>query len=115
MNGVERSVDPRLWQACAGGMIQMPFPNSKVSYFPQGHAEHTRTIEDFSGMPRVPAFVLCRVVDVKFRADFETDEVYGKIRLSPLGNSFDNYDYDDEVTLVETHSGSDSSISPLRL
>ena len=53
MNGVERSVDSRLWQACAGWMIQMPFPNSKVSYFPQGHAEHTRTIEDFIGIPRV--------------------------------------------------------------
>lgn len=50
MNGVERSIDPHLWHACAGGMIQMPLPNSKVSYFPQGHVEHTRTNVDFSGM-----------------------------------------------------------------
>ncbi|PWA99813.1 Aux/IAA-ARF-dimerization [Artemisia annua] len=112
MNGIERSVDSRLWHACAGGMIQMPLPNSKVAYFPQGHAEHTLTNVDFSGMPRVPAFILCRVVDVKFLADFETDEVYAKIRLSPLGSSFDGYDYDDEVTLVETHSGSESSDKP---
>ncbi|XP_071711758.1 auxin response factor 18-like [Rutidosis leptorrhynchoides] len=101
-------VDPFLWHTCAGGMTQMPLPNSKVFYFPQGHAEHTLTNVDFSGMPRVPPFILCRVIDVKFLADIETDEVYAKIRLSPLGNDINGYDFYDERDLVETRSGSES-------
>ncbi|KAK9079130.1 hypothetical protein SSX86_000800 [Deinandra increscens subsp. villosa] len=112
MKEVERSVDSRLWHACAGGMTQMSLPNSKVFYFPQGHAEHTHMNVDFSGMPRVPPFILCRVIDVKFMADSETDEVYAKIMLSPLGNniSFDNFD--DERNLMETYTISEPSDKP---
>ncbi|XP_071697371.1 auxin response factor 18-like [Rutidosis leptorrhynchoides] len=106
-----KSVDPCLWHACAGGMTQMPLPNSKVFYFPQGHAEHTLTNVDFSGMPRIPAFIHCRVVDVKFMADIETDEVYAKISLSPLGNDINGYDLYDEINLVETR-GFESSGKP---
>lgn len=112
MKEVDQSVDPQLWHACAGGMTQMPSPNSKVFYFPQGHAEHTLTNVDFSGMPRVPAFILCRVIDVKFMADLETDEVYSKIMMSPLENSINGYDFDDERNLVETHTSSESSDKP---
>lgn len=106
------NVDPRLWHACAGGMIQMPLPNSKVAYFPQGHAEHTLMNVDFSGMSRVPAFILCRVIDVKFVADLETDELYAKIKLSPLGKGSNGYDFDDEMNLVESYTGSESSEKP---
>ena len=38
--GDERCLDPQLWHACAGGMVQMPPVRSRVYYFPQGHAEH---------------------------------------------------------------------------
>ncbi|KAJ1377196.1 PB1 domain [Sesbania bispinosa] len=79
----EKSLDPQLWHACAGGMVQMPQVNSKVFYFPQGHAEHAHTNVDL----RVPALILCRVAAVKFMADPETDEVFAKIRLVPLRNS----------------------------
>nr|XP_043625510.1 auxin response factor 18-like [Erigeron canadensis] len=112
MKELEKSVDRCLWHACAGGLTQMPLPNSKVFYFPQGHAEHTLTNVDFSGMPRVPAFILCRVNDVKFLADVETDEVYAKISLSPHGNSFSGYDFDDERNLLETRTGSESYDKP---
>ncbi|PWA99753.1 Aux/IAA-ARF-dimerization [Artemisia annua] len=90
MSEVDKGVNWQLWHACAGGMVQMPLLNSNVYYFPQGHAEHTLSSVDFSGMGRVggvgrvPAFVLCKVVGVRYLADFESDEVYAKIRLVPL-------------------------------
>ncbi|KAI7746636.1 hypothetical protein M8C21_013280 [Ambrosia artemisiifolia] len=112
MKEVDKSVDSRLWHACAGGMTQMCLPNSKVFYFPQGHAEHTLTNVDFAGMPRVPPFILCRVIDVKFLADLETDEVYAKIMMSPLGNDVNYDNFDDERSLVESYNVSDALDKP---
>ncbi|TYG51459.1 hypothetical protein ES288_D10G259200v1 [Gossypium darwinii] len=84
----EKCLDPQLWHACAGGMVQMPSVNSKVFYFPQGHAEHANGNVDFGNLP-IPSLVLCRVSAVRFMADPETDEVYAKIMLVPLReNSF---------------------------
>ncbi|KAJ8759169.1 hypothetical protein K2173_004176 [Erythroxylum novogranatense] len=82
----DKGLDSQLWHACAGGMIRMPPPNSKVFYFPQGHAEHAQGNVDF-GRCRVPALIPCRVLAVKYMADFVTDEVYAQIRLIPLSNS----------------------------
>ncbi|CAJ1979294.1 unnamed protein product [Sphenostylis stenocarpa] len=79
----EKVLDPQLWHACAGGMVQMPQVNSKVFYFPQGHAEHAHTNIDL----RVPPLILCNVEAVKFMADPETDEVFAKLSLVPLRNS----------------------------
>ncbi|KAE8711489.1 Auxin response factor 10 [Hibiscus syriacus] len=87
MKDLEKSLDPQLWHACAGSMVQIPQVNSKVFYFPQGHAEHSLSFVDFSSSPQIPPLVLCRVADVKFLADAETDEVYAKIMLIPLPNS----------------------------
>jgi hypothetical protein len=87
MKEAEKSLDSQLWHACAGGMVQMPTVNSKVFYFPQGHVEHAQVHVDFSGLPRIPALIPCKVGAVKFLADPETDEVFSKIRLVPLGNS----------------------------
>ncbi|KAF5751549.1 Auxin response factor 10 isoform 1 [Tripterygium wilfordii] len=93
----EKSLDPQLWHACAGSMVQIPPVNSKVLYFPQGHAEHTQTTVDFPSSQRIPALVLCRVAAVKFLADPETDEVYAKITLIPLPDSIDLDLEDDNV------------------
>ncbi|RZB80492.1 Auxin response factor 18 isoform B [Glycine soja] len=79
----EKVLDPQLWHACAGGMVQMPQVHSKVFYFPQGHAEHAHTTIDL----RVPPFILCNVEAVKFMADPETDQVFAKLSLVPLRNS----------------------------
>lgn len=57
---IERCVDSQLWHACAGSMVQIPRLNSKVFYFPQGHAEHTFKDVDFTALPRIPAMILCR-------------------------------------------------------
>ncbi|XP_055832091.1 auxin response factor 18-like [Solanum dulcamara] len=98
MEGVEdKCLDSHLWHACAGSMVQIPPVNSKVFYFPQGHAEHTCTDVDFTLLPRIPAMILCRVDAVKFLADPETDEIYAKIRLIP-----GEHDSQDDTVLVET-------------
>ncbi|TVU08602.1 hypothetical protein EJB05_42011 [Eragrostis curvula] len=79
----DKCLDPQLWHACAGGMVQMPPVHSKVYYFPQGHAEHAQgPVELPAG--RVPALVLCRVAGVRYMADPDTDEVFAKIRLAPV-------------------------------
>uniref|UniRef100_A0A7N0RCA3 Auxin response factor n=1 Tax=Kalanchoe fedtschenkoi TaxID=63787 RepID=A0A7N0RCA3_KALFE len=83
---MERSLDSQLWHACAGGMVQMPKVNSKVYYFPQGHAEHAQAGLDFALSPKAGPLVPCRVASVQFLADPETDEVYAKLRLVPVGN-----------------------------
>nr|ANI70188.1 auxin response factor ARF16 [Salvia miltiorrhiza] len=99
MNQVENCLDPQLWHACAGGMAQIPPPNSKVYYFPQGHAEHANENVDFMKFPRITPLMLCKVVSIKYLADSESDEVFAKIRLVPLiGNESDVCD--DERGLV---------------
>lgn len=81
---VDKCLDPQLWHACAGGMVQMPSVNAKVFYFPQGHSEHACGNVDFRSCPRVAPFILCRVCAVKYMADPETDEVFAKMRLVPV-------------------------------
>lgn len=94
MKEVEKCLDPQLWHACAGGMVQMPPVNSKVFYFPQGHSEHACGPVDFRNCPRVSPYILCRVSSIKFMADPETDEVYAKLRLVPLSGTELGYDDD---------------------
>ncbi|WCJ19321.1 auxin response factor 16 [Euphorbia peplus] len=79
----EKCLDSQLWHACAGGMVQMPPVNTKVIYFPQGHAEHAQAHVEFSHC-NVSSMVPCKVSSIKYLADPETDEVYAKIRLIPL-------------------------------
>ncbi|KAI4302328.1 hypothetical protein MLD38_038086 [Melastoma candidum] len=78
-----KGLDPKLWHACAGGMVQIPPVNSRVIYFPQGHAEHSDGRVEF-GNSRLPPFVLCRVAGIKYLADPDSDEIFAKMRLMPL-------------------------------
>ncbi|CAL5334762.1 unnamed protein product [Camellia sinensis] len=94
MNETEKCLDSQLWHACAGSMVQMPLVNSKVFYFPQGHAEHSCGNVNFRNCPRIPSYVTCRVSAIKFMADPETDEVYAKIRLVPFNRN--EIDYEDD-------------------
>ncbi|KAJ6316295.1 hypothetical protein OIU78_019556 [Salix suchowensis] len=93
----DKCLDSQLWHACAGGMVQMPAVNSKVFYFPQGHAEHACEPVDFRNVPGA-SHILCRVSAIKFMADPETDEVFAKIRLVPI-NSNELYLDDQEVAV----------------
>ncbi|MBA0633387.1 hypothetical protein Godav_002000 [Gossypium davidsonii] len=95
---LEKSLDPNLWHACAGSMVQIPPINSEVYYFPQGHAEHSLNSVDFPFSRQIPPLVLCRVDSVKFMADGETDEVYAKIMLTPLQNNEPDVGDDDGVS-----------------
>ncbi|VFR03427.1 unnamed protein product [Cuscuta campestris] len=98
----EKCLDSEFWHACAGGMVQKLRANSKVFYFPQGHAEHTLTAVDFSNLPKIPPLILCRVEAVKYMADLESDEVYARIKLVPIasgaGYGEEEEDDDDEVS-----------------
>ncbi|GKV08305.1 hypothetical protein SLEP1_g19958 [Rubroshorea leprosula] len=109
MKEAEKNLDPQLWHACAGSMVQIPPVNSKVFYFPQGDAEHCLSTVDFSSSPPIPALILCRVAAVKFLADTETDEVYAKIMLVPLPCS--ELDLEDDVALGSSN-GSDNAEKP---
>ncbi|PKA52080.1 Auxin response factor 18 [Apostasia shenzhenica] len=100
MKEMENRLDPQLWHACAGGMVQMPSVNSKVYYFVQGHAEHAQSPADFSNSLRIPAQILCRVTNVKYMADPDTDEVYAKIQMIPFkGDEPDCCEEDDGLAL----------------
>ncbi|KAJ8768765.1 hypothetical protein K2173_023669 [Erythroxylum novogranatense] len=102
MKESEKGLDPQLWHACAGSMVQIPPFNSKVFYFPQGHAEHSQTAVDFSSCPRIPALTVCRVAGVKYLADSETDEVYAKISLVPLQSN--ELDFGEEMVASDNTS-----------
>lgn len=81
----ERCLDSQLWHACAGATVQMPPLNTKVFYFPQGHAEHAHGGGKINfGQHRVPPLIPCRVSAMKYMADPDTDEVFVKMRLTPL-------------------------------
>ncbi|XP_027104978.2 auxin response factor 18 [Coffea arabica] len=112
MNEVEKSLDPQLWHACAGGMVQMSPVNSKVFYFPQGHAEHAHKSVDFGTFCRIPPLILCRVSSIKYLADTETDEVFAKIRLAPLrGNECSDDDGDDGLLAFDKNDGQEKPSS----
>lgn len=100
MNEAEKSLDPQLWLACAGGMAQIPTLNSRVYYFPQGHFEHAGKKFDFGKISRISPLIPCRVSSIKYMADSENDEVYAKIRLFPLGGNEVDVDVDDECGLL---------------
>ncbi|KAJ6432864.1 hypothetical protein OIU84_019989 [Salix udensis] len=109
----EKCLDSQLWHACAGSMVQMPAVNSKVFYFPQGHAEHAQGSVEF-GRFQIPALIPCKVSAIKYMADPETDEVYAKIRLIPMNNSDlmllgDGCGQDSDERL---HSGTESQEKP---
>ncbi|XP_022939946.1 auxin response factor 16-like [Cucurbita moschata] len=96
MRNHEKYLDSQLWHACAGGLIELPTIDSKVVYFPQGHAEHAQENVDF-GVAQIPSLIPCRVSGIRHMADSETDEVFANIRLIPLRNNEFSLDDDDEL------------------
>ncbi|XP_077248819.1 auxin response factor 17-like [Tasmannia lanceolata] len=77
-------LDPQVWKACAGSSVQIPTVNSRVYYFPEGHAEQAFSPPDFSSIPSKKPYVLCKIISVKFLANPESDEVFARIRLDPV-------------------------------
>ncbi|KAJ6403306.1 hypothetical protein OIU84_015255 [Salix udensis] len=103
-----KSLDPQLWEACAGSMVQIPPLNTKVFYFPQGHAEHSQSPVVFP--QGIPSLVLCRVASVKFLADPGTDEVFAKISLVPLPDT--DLDFSQHVGVCADGNDSNNAEKP---
>ncbi|XP_058742358.1 auxin response factor 18-like [Vicia villosa] len=98
-----KDVDPQLWHALAGRIVQIPQVNSNIFYFPQGHAEHAYQPVNFPADIKIPSQIPCRVAAIHYRADPDTDEVYAKLRLVPLNNSEVSFD-DDAVAGINDMS-----------
>ncbi|KAF9616419.1 hypothetical protein IFM89_029673 [Coptis chinensis] len=77
-----------LWKACAGPLVDVPRPDERVFYFPQGHMEQLEASTNQELSQKIPSFnlpskILCRVVHIQLMAEQESDEVYAQITLQP--------------------------------
>uniref|UniRef100_A0A6N2KXX6 Uncharacterized protein n=1 Tax=Salix viminalis TaxID=40686 RepID=A0A6N2KXX6_SALVM len=82
--------------------------NTKVFYFPQGHAEHSQSPVVFP--QGIPSLVLCPVASVKFLADPGTDEVFAKISLIPLPDT--DLDFSEHVGVCADGNDSNNAEKP---
>ncbi|KAJ8442192.1 hypothetical protein Cgig2_005132 [Carnegiea gigantea] len=88
--GEKKCLNSELWHACAGPLVCLPNPGSRVVYFPQGHSEQVAatTSRDVDGQipsyPNLPPQLICQLHNVTMHADVETDEVYAQMTLQPL-------------------------------
>ncbi|KAK4354073.1 hypothetical protein RND71_026267 [Anisodus tanguticus] len=92
--GEKKSMNPELWQACAGPLVNLPVAGTHVVYFPQGHSEQVaasikKDVEaQIPNYPNLPSKLICLLHNVTLHADPETDEVYAQMTLQPVP-SFD--------------------------
>ncbi|KAF3444234.1 hypothetical protein FNV43_RR13924 [Rhamnella rubrinervis] len=88
--GEKKCLNSELWHACAGPLVSLPTPGTRVVYFPQGHSEQVAatTNKEVDGhipnYPSLPAQLFCQLHNVTMHADVETDEVYAQLTLQPL-------------------------------
>ncbi|KAK9095981.1 hypothetical protein Sjap_021478 [Stephania japonica] len=82
-------IDPSIWKACAGHLVQIPTVGSRVYYFPQGHAEHCVEPYRLRNLGLVKPYVPARIDSVKLLADSKTDEVFAKISLQPIESIYE--------------------------
>ncbi|XP_073273548.1 auxin response factor 19-like [Primulina huaijiensis] len=94
VDGEKKSINPELWQACAGPLVNLPAAGTHVVYFPQGHSEQVAASmkkdmdAQIPNYPNLPSKLLCLLHSVTLHADPETDEVYAQMTLQPV-SSFD--------------------------
>lgn len=92
--GEKKIINPELWQACAGPLVNLPAAGTHVVYFPQGHSEQVaasmkKNVDaQIPNYPNLPSKLLCLLHNVTLHADPETDEVYAQMTLQPV-SSFD--------------------------
>ncbi|CAA2933995.1 auxin response factor 19-like isoform X1 [Olea europaea subsp. europaea] len=91
---LRKSINPELWHACAGPLVNLPAAGTHVVYFPQGHSEQVAASmkKDVDGQipnyTNLPSKLLCFLHNITLHADPETDEVYAQMTLQPVP-SFD--------------------------
>ncbi|XP_071715824.1 auxin response factor 19-like [Rutidosis leptorrhynchoides] len=89
-----RLINPELWQACAGPLVNLPAAGTHVVYFPQGHSEQVAASmkkdvdAQIPNYPNLQSKLLCMLHSITLHADTETDEVYAQMTLQPVP-SFD--------------------------
>ncbi|EOX99641.1 Auxin response factor 2 isoform 2 [Theobroma cacao] len=84
-----------LWHACAGPLATVPRQGDLVFYFLQGHIEQVEASRNQVSDQQTPAYdlppkILCRVVNVQFKAESDTDEVFAQVSLLPLPKQDEN-------------------------
>ncbi|KAK4369190.1 hypothetical protein RND71_012982 [Anisodus tanguticus] len=90
----KKNINPELWQACAGPLVNLPAAGTHVVYFPQGHSEQVAASmkkdvdAQIPNYPNLPSKLVCLLHNVTLHADPETDEVYAQMTLQPVP-SFD--------------------------
>ncbi|XVF19115.1 hypothetical protein REPUB_Repub11eG0081900 [Reevesia pubescens] len=90
----KKKINPELWQACAGPLVNLPAAGTHVVYFPQGHSEQVAASmkkdvdAQIPNYTNLPSKLLCLLHNVTLHADLETDEVYAQMTLQPV-SSFD--------------------------
>ncbi|XP_060172319.1 auxin response factor 19-like [Lycium barbarum] len=90
----KKSINPELWQSCAGPLVNLPAAGTHVVYFPQGHSEQVAASmkkhvdAQIPNYPNLPSKLVCLLHNVTLHADPETDEVYAQMTLQPVP-SFD--------------------------
>ncbi|PWA56549.1 Aux/IAA-ARF-dimerization [Artemisia annua] len=93
-NNNQKIINPELWQACAGPLVNLPPAGTHVVYFPQGHSEQVAASmkkdvdAQIPNYPNLQSKLLCILHSVTLHADTETDEVYAQMTLQPVP-SFD--------------------------
>ncbi|PON41125.1 Auxin response factor [Parasponia andersonii] len=86
----KKSINPELWQACAGPLVNLPPAGTHVLYFPQGHSEQVAASmkkdvdAQIPNYTNLPSKLLCLLHNVTLHADPETDEVYAQMTLQPV-------------------------------
>ncbi|XP_076917907.1 auxin response factor 19-like [Bidens hawaiensis] len=89
-----RLINPELWQACAGPLVNLPAAGTHVVYFPQGHSEQVAASMKKDVDAQIPSYpnlqskLFCILHKVTLHADPDTDEVYAQMTLQPVP-SFD--------------------------
>nr|ADI87602.1 auxin response factor 19 [Solanum lycopersicum]ADN28050.1 auxin response factor 19 [Solanum lycopersicum] len=90
----KKSINPELWQACAGPLVNLPAAGTHVVYFPQGHSEQVAASmkkdvdAQIPNYPNLPSKLVCLLHNITLHADPEADEVYAQMTLQPVP-SFD--------------------------
>lgn len=65
------SINPELWQACAGPVVSLPAAGTHVVYFPQGHSEQVAASMNMNtndaqipNYPNLPSKLLCLLLSL---------------------------------------------------
>ncbi|BBG92697.1 auxin response factor 8 [Prunus dulcis] len=86
----KKCLNSELWHACAGPLVSLPTPGTRVVYFPQGHSDQVAATTNkqvdahIPNYPSLPPQLICQLHNVTMHADVETDEVYAQMTLQPL-------------------------------